>query len=265
MSGHRARKRFGQNFLSDPGVIQRILASFRPADADCVVEIGPGQGALTGPLLRQLPRLHVVELDRDLIPGLQHMAGDRQLAVHQADALKFDFGTLADQCGQPIRVIGNLPYNISTPLLFHLFGFKRSISDMLFMLQKEVVDRLAAPPGSGDYGRLSVMAQYHCEIEPLFVVRPGAFKPQPKVDSRIVRLKPHATPPVALSDYGVFEMVVRSCFNQRRKTLRNNLKGMLTAEQIAQQDVDPGARAETLDMDQFARLSNAVAGLPNQA
>ncbi|NOY62622.1 MAG: 16S rRNA (adenine(1518)-N(6)/adenine(1519)-N(6))-dimethyltransferase RsmA, partial [Gammaproteobacteria bacterium] len=189
---HRARKRFGQNFLHDGHVIARIVAAVRPRPGQQIVEIGPGQGALTEPLLDAAGELDVVELDRDLIPLLEQRFNAQQtLRIHQADALKFDFSTLRGDCADAaLRVVGNLPYNISTPLLFHLLSFSGLIKDMHFMLQKEVVDRLAAQPGGGDYGRLSVMMQYHCQVERLFVVKPGSFTPVPKVDSAIVRLTP---------------------------------------------------------------------------
>jgi 16S rRNA (adenine1518-N6/adenine1519-N6)-dimethyltransferase len=254
MSDHRAKKRFGQNFLRDHGVINRIIDTIQPQHDDLMVEIGPGQAALTRPLLTQLTHLHVVELDRDLIPGLKSLAKAQQLTIHQADALSYDFNAL----GEHLRVVGNLPYNISTPLLFHLFYTGNNIRDMHFMLQKEVVNRLGAEPGSKDYGRLSVMTQYHCHVEPLFVVDPAAFTPRPKVDSRIVRLTPHATPPVTVNDYLRFEHMVRDCFSQRRKTLRNNLKHQLSAEQIEALEIDPGIRAERLTLAQFAALSNAI-------
>jgi len=195
---HKARKRFGQNFLHDPQVIQRIVNSIRPRAGQTMVEIGPGEGALTRELLPILGQLDVVELDRDLIPLLQSACTQLgELRIHQADALKFDFCQLSPGPAQ-LRVVGNLPYNISTPLLFHLLGMSHCIEDMHFMLQKEVVERITAGPGSGQYGRLSVMLQFHCESEMLFTVGPGAFRPAPKVDSAVVRLIPHRQPPVAV-------------------------------------------------------------------
>ena len=192
---HRTRKRFGQHFLHDPAVIQRIVAAINPRADDILVEIGPGEGAITLPLLQATGRLHVIELDRDLIEPLQRQAIEAgELTIYNADALRFDFCQLAGSGS--LRVVGNLPYNISTPLLFHLLEQSRCISDMHFMLQKEVVDRLAAEPGSGQYGRLSVMVQYRCEVTPLFTIGPGAFRPPPRVESAFVRMRPYRTLPV---------------------------------------------------------------------
>lgn len=258
MSTHQARKRFGQNFLHDPTVIERILRLLNIQADQSVVEIGPGQGALTIPLLKQGVTLDVVELDRDLIQLLQRdVAPLGQLTIHSADALKFDFQQLVKP-DKTLNVIGNLPYNISTPLLFHLLEFAPVISCMTFMLQKEVVDRLAAQPDSSDYGRLSVMMQYHCQVEKQFDVGAGAFKPAPKVDSSIVQLFPHKTPPVNVQTPAHLQQVVTASFAQRRKTLRNNLKGLLTAEQITAIGIDPQARAETLSLAEFAQLANQL-------
>jgi len=254
---HRPRKRFGQNFLHDPGVINRIVTAIAPDAGDHLVEIGPGRGALTGPLLDKTGRLDIVELDRDLVPRLeQHFADRGGLRIHNADALKFRFCELADG---PLRVVGNLPYNISTPLIFHLIAQAECIRDMHFMLQKEVVDRLAASPNSGDYGRLSVMVQYYCRVENLFGVPPGAFYPPPKVHSAVVRLTPHRKPPVAVDDPDILAQVVTRAFAQRRKTLRNTLKGTLDADVIAGCGIDPTRRAETLTLTEFATLANALA------
>lgn len=256
---HRARKRFGQNFLHDPSVIQRIVAAIAPQPDQHLVEIGPGQGALTVPLLDAAGSLDVVELDRDLIAPLHQLAaGHGELRIHHADALKFDFRALAQE-GAPLRVVGNLPYNISTPLLFHLIDQADVIQDMYFMLQKEVVDRMAAPPGGREYGRLSIMVQFHCEVTRLFTVGPGAFHPAPKVDSAVVRLVPRREPLVKVDDYAVFASLVNRAFSQRRKTLRNTLKGVLTAEEIQSLGIDPGLRPETLGLAEFAALSNLVA------
>ena len=255
---HRPRKRFGQNFLHDPGVIQRIIQSVSPQPGQRLVEIGPGQGAITMPLLRACGRLDVVELDRDLIQPLrQQAAGLGELVVHQADALQFDFAGLAGQTR--LRIVGNLPYNISTPLLFHLLAQSRCIEDMHFMLQKEVVRRLAAEPGGGDYGRLSLMVQYHCKVTPLFQIGPGAFRPAPRVESAFVRLTPWAQPPVTVDDYAQLVIVVRQAFTQRRKTLRNALKGMLAEDQIRAAGADPSARPETLTLQHYAGLANRLA------
>jgi len=256
---HRARKRFGQNFLHDPTVIRRIVQAIAPKQGERLVEIGPGQGAITLPLLQACGQLHVIELDRDLVQPLADKArGLGQIVIHQQDALQFDFSGLA-ATGQ-IRVVGNLPYNISTPLLFHLIDQSEYIQDMHFMLQKEVVDRLAAAPGSHDYGRLSVMIQYYCGVEPLFRVGAGAFRPAPKVESAFVRLVPHAQPPVAVEDVSCLQAVVRQAFSQRRKTLRNSLKALLTAEQIDSTGTDPAARPETIGLRQYAALANCLAG-----
>lgn len=257
MPEHRARKRFGQHFLHDHSVVHRILDALDPQPGDTIVEIGPGPGALTRPLLARIPRLHAVELDRDLAAALRTNFAPQQLVVHEADALRFDFGALAPPGGK-IRLIGNLPYNISTPLLFHLLDQEASIHDMLFMLQKEVVDRMAAAPDGKDYGRLSVMIQWRLRVEKLFDVRPGAFTPPPKVDSSVVRLTPHASPRVAVHDAAAFARVVQTAFAQRRKTLRNNLKGLMAADILESLGIDPQRRAETLTLAEFAALANAL-------
>ena len=254
---HQPRKRFGQNFLHDPTVIQRIVDSVAPGPGQRLVEIGPGLGAITRPLLEAAGSLDVVELDRDLAPRLEaELSAHGALRVHQADALKFDFTRLAPP-GERLRVVGNLPYNISTPLIFHLLKQSPVIEDMHFMLQKEVVDRLAAEPGSTDYGRLSVMVQYHCAVTPLFGIGPGAFRPPPRVHSAFVRLRPHAVPPVEAGDERRFSRLVSASFAHRRKTLRNNLRGLLDEEAIRHAGIDPGARAETLSLAEFAALSRA--------
>ncbi|WP_312358932.1 16S rRNA (adenine(1518)-N(6)/adenine(1519)-N(6))-dimethyltransferase RsmA [Stutzerimonas balearica] len=256
---HRARKRFGQNFLHDAGVIHRILRAIHPRAGERLVEIGPGQGALTEGLLDSGAHLDVVELDLDLIPILQSRFAERSnFALHQGDALKFDFAQLSREPAS-LRIVGNLPYNISTPLIFHLLEHAGLIRDMHFMLQKEVVERLAAEPGCGDWGRLSIMVQYHCRVEHLFNVGPGAFNPAPKVDSAIVRLVPHAELPYPAKDPRLLERVVREAFNQRRKTLRNTLKGLLDAEAIEAAGVDGRLRPEQLDLAAFVRLSDQLA------
>jgi 16S rRNA (adenine1518-N6/adenine1519-N6)-dimethyltransferase len=255
---HRPRKRFGQNFLHDPHIIRGIVAAIHPQPGERMVEIGPGLGALTAPLLAALGRLDVVELDRDLIPHLeQQFAGHGELTIHNTDALKFDFCSLSGE-GEPLRIAGNLPYNISTPLIFHLIAQAHCIRDMHFMLQKEVVERLAAPPGGGDYGRLSIMVQYHCRVEKLFNVPPGAFNPPPKVDSAIVRLTPYREKPVMVRDEAALARLVAQAFAQRRKTLRNNLKRLLDASTIEALGIDPGRRPETLSLEEFARLADAL-------
>jgi 16S rRNA (adenine1518-N6/adenine1519-N6)-dimethyltransferase len=261
---HQPRKRFGQHFLHDPGVIRRIVAAIAPHPGDHLVEIGPGEGAITGELLRAAGRLDAVELDRDLVEPLRaRCAGLGALTVHSADALRFDFCALAP-AGARLRVVGNLPYNISTPLLFHLLDQAACIRDMHFMLQKEVVERMAAGPGGKDYGRLSVMLQARCEVTPLFTIGPGAFRPPPKVDSAVVRLVPRAAP-LAIDDEATFARVVAAAFAQRRKTLRNGLKGLLTAETIAALGIDPGTRAEQLPLQEFVRLANAAWKVPAPA
>ena len=263
MNGHRARKRFGQNFLHDTQVIQRIVSAIRPRPGDRLVEIGPGKGALTRPLLEAAGRIDVVELDRDLPPLLQaHCRGAGELIIHNDDALKFDFATLIDKDDpHKLRIVGNLPYNISTPLIFHLLDYADRIRDMHFMLQKEVVERLTAQPGSKDYGRLSIMVQYHCQAEYLFTVKPGSFTPIPKVDSAIVRLTPYQQAPVTIDHLRDFEILVRAAFAMRRKTLRNNLKDMLDAAIIESLGIDPVRRAETLTLEELASLANAYSRL----
>ena len=253
----RAKKSLGQHFLVDGHYIARIVAAIRPEADDIMVEIGPGPGALTRPLLDKLPHLHVVELDRDMVARLREEFPDTRLTVHQADALDFDFG----QFGGHLRVVGNLPYNISSPLLFHLADSASKIRDLCFMLQKEVVDRMAAAPDTADYGRLSVMLQARFRVERLFVVPPGAFRPPPKVDSAIVRLYPRPMDAVPYADARVFADVVARAFGQRRKTLRNTLKGLVDAAMFEELGIDPVRRGETLSVQEFARLANRLSTL----
>lgn len=254
---HRARKRFGQNFLHDGNIIRRIVAGIRPKEGETLLEIGPGQGALTGSLLASGCELIAVELDRDLVALLQQRFADEpRFQLHSGDALKLRLADLAGE--RRVRVVGNLPYNISTPLIFHLLAQSAGIIDMHFMLQKEVVDRLAAAPGSKAYGRLGIMTQYHCRVEPLLDVPPGAFSPQPKVQSAVVRLVPHATPPFPATSVDTLQIVVRTAFNMRRKTLRNALHGLVSAEQMQQLGVDPGARPETLSLQTYVALANTI-------
>lgn len=255
--GHRARKRFGQNFLHDQSVIQRIVSSLRWREGDRIVEIGPGLGALTQPLIERAGHIDVVELDRDLVERLQQRFTAEQLTIHSGDALKFDFRALAGEGGK-LRIIGNLPYNISTPLLFHLMEQLDVIQDIHCMLQKEVVERMAAQPDDEAYGRLSVMLQYHCDVVKLFNVGPGAFNPAPKVESAVARLTPHATRPVQVNDEKLFAKLVNQAFSQRRKTLRNCIKIFLSAEEIEACGIDPIARPETLSLADFAKLANAA-------
>ncbi len=257
-TGHRARKRFGQHFLVDEQVIQRIVNAINPQPGQHLVEIGPGLGVLTREVLPRVGRMQAVELDRDLVPKLAKACGNLgELEIFSHDALRFDFCSLSPP-GETRRVIGNLPYNISTPLLFHLLEQKACIADMVFMLQKEVVDRLAAGPGSGSYGRLSVMVQYHCQVQHLFDVPPLAFDPPPKVDSAVLRLVPYAEPPVQVNTLDKLELVVSRSFAQRRKTLRNNLKGLLDDVQLNTLEIDPARRAETLSLAEFARIANSL-------
>lgn len=255
---HAPRKRFGQNFLHDHAIIDTILASIQAKPGEHWVEIGPGMGALTKPLLAKGIRLDVVELDRDLVALLKDkFTPHDNLKIHSADALRFDFTALAD-AEEKLRVIGNLPYNISTPLMFHLLDNAHCIRDMHFMLQKEVVDRICAAPGNKRYGRLSVMMQYYCVTEHLFDVPPESFDPAPKVMSAIVRLIPHHKPPVDVENVAKLNRVVTEAFSQRRKTLRNSLKKLISEEQIAALDIDPTLRAEAIPLSDFAKLSHLL-------
>ena len=242
---HKARKRFGQNFLIDERIIERIIAAIAAKKEDTILEIGPGQGALTLPLLEQLNQLHVIEIDRDLIARLQDMNNDK-LIIHQSDALKFDLTTLPEN----LRVVGNLPYNISSPILFYLLDNRARVKDMTFMLQKEVVERMVAKHGSKTYGRLSVMMQAFFELELLFIVPPESFDPPPKVESAIVYLKPLQQ--TIISNITTFEMIVKKAFSQRRKTLRNCLKSLINQTQTS---IDLTLRAEMLSVDDFIQLT----------
>ncbi|WP_101758212.1 16S rRNA (adenine(1518)-N(6)/adenine(1519)-N(6))-dimethyltransferase RsmA [Oceanicoccus sp. KOV_DT_Chl] len=255
---HRARKRFGQNFLHDQGIIHNIARAIGATEKDHVVEIGPGQGALTADILAGGCLLDAIELDRDLIPILQQRFGNEpRFQLQQGDALAFDFSSLRNS-DEKLRVVGNLPYNISTPLIFHLLSQQHLIQDMHFMLQLEVVNRLAAGPGSKNYGRLSVMTQYYCDVCALFEVPPEAFDPKPKVQSAIVRLAPHEQLPHPASNIKMLEHILRTAFNQRRKTLRNSLKNDISAEQLEALAINPTARPETLTLAQFVAISNSV-------
>jgi 16S rRNA (adenine1518-N6/adenine1519-N6)-dimethyltransferase len=299
---HHPRKRFGQNFLHDRAVVQRILAAVDAQPDQHLVEVGPGQGAITGGLLAAAGELDAIELDRELIgplasrfatamraahastgdagtgwvPGRQREAGETRFRLHNADALAFDLCALlprtrsasrpeqlspadARQAAPRLRLVGNLPYNISTPLLFRFLEQADCIEDMHLMLQKEVVDRMTATPGTKVYGRLSVMVQTHCSAERLFVVRSGAFRPAPKVDSAVVRLRPHRPPAYRLTDRRLHQRIVAAAFSQRRKILRNSLRGLVAGEQFAALGLDPGARAERLAVADFVVLANAAA------
>ena len=255
---HRAKKRFGQNFLHDASVIQRIVDVIDPQADDHMVEIGPGQAALTIPLLRLVGEMDAIEVDRDLIPIVERTCSPvGKVNLTNADALKFDFSTLRNE-ERPLRLVGNLPYNISTPILFHVLESRAAIKDMHFMLQKEVVDRMAAGPGSKTYGRLSVMLQAYCDVTHLFDIGPGAFEPPPKVDSSIVRLVPKPDEQIVITHHAAFAKIVKQCFEQRRKTLRNNLKGILEGEAIEALGINPSARAETLSVEDFQALAEAA-------
>ncbi|GAA5007877.1 16S rRNA (adenine(1518)-N(6)/adenine(1519)-N(6)) -dimethyltransferase RsmA [Acinetobacter puyangensis] len=258
--GHQARKRFGQNFLHDQRVIEKIVRAVNPRRDDNVVEIGPGLAALTSPLIAEVDQLTVVELDRDLAAGLPNrVLHPERLSIVEADALKFDFSSLATE--KPLRVVGNLPYNISTPLLFHLVQQGKVVQDMHFMLQKEVVERITASPNSKEYGRLSVMLQYYCKATYLFEVPAGAFNPPPKVTSAVFRLEPYLDKPIIAKSEKNLAALVAHVFTQRRKTLRNSLKGKLDEAGFAQAGVDPMARPETLSLTQFVALSDACTEL----
>jgi len=259
----RARKRFGQHFLHDPGVLHKIVSAISPRPTDHLVEIGPGRGALTHALLEEWGNiadgatLDLIEIDRDLVPVLRdEFSGNPRITVHEADALDFDFAQLASARGGRLRVIGNLPYNISTPLLFHLLDSADAIDDLHIMLQREVVDRIAAAPGSGDYGRLTVMLAPWVVAESLFDVGPGAFQPPPRVWSAVVRLSVRRAPAFTVSPH--FAAVVSAAFSHRRKTIRNALRNLVTAEQIAASGVDLGARPETLSPDSFNRMASTL-------
>ena len=260
VAGHTARKRFGQNFLVSPGIIHKIVDAIAPHPGDTVVEIGPGLGAITEPLLERIDHLQVVEIDRDLIARLQQRFAPERLTVHEGDALKFDFGSLKGS--GPLKIVGNLPYNISSPLLFHLVAFAPLVHDMHFMLQKEVVDRMVADPGTKDFGRLSVMLQYHYHMERLFVVPPGAFNPAPKVDSAIVRMIPRklGTGETA-KDPALFARVVTAAFSQRRKMLRNTLRELIDEAGLVALGSTPTARAEDIAVADYVRLANSLADL----
>ncbi len=256
MSGHRARKRFGQHFLTDPGVIAAIIRSIHPTQDDVIVEIGPGQGAITRSLAASAGHLHAVELDRDLVWRLRKTYEDNpRVTIHEADALKFDFSSLGDR----LRIVGNLPYNISTPLLFHLLQYRDRILDMHFMLQKEVVDRMAAPPGSKTYGRLGIMLGCYLNIESLFDVDKSAFDPPPAVQSAIVRLDPLPLGQRTITDQKVLSNIVTAAFMKRRKTLRNALRDIVEIADLEAVDIDPGLRPEQISIDKYIALGNHIA------
>ncbi len=258
LPAQRPRKRFGQNFLHDRGTIERIIRAVDPRPGDALVEIGPGRGAITIPMLSRAESLIAVELDRDLVPLIRAACdGLGNLQVIQADAMALDFCSL--NTGLPLRLVGNLPYNISTPLLFHLLGQAGCIGDMHFMLQREVVERMAAQPGGRTYGRLSVTVQYRCKVESLFTVGPKAFRPAPAVESAFVRLTPYQKLPWSAQDEGALDRVIRATFAQRRKTLRNSLHGLLSADEMTQAGIDPSLRPELLNVASFVRLADRLA------
>lgn len=257
IEGHNARRRFGQNFLVSPGIIRKIVDAIAPRAGDLLVEIGPGLGALTEPLLERIDHLHVVEIDRDLIARLRTRFPPERLTIQEGDALEFDFGALKNR--QPLKIVGNLPYNISSPLLFHLVSCAPLVHDMHFMLQREVVDRLVAEPGSRDFGRLSVMLQYHFYIERMFIVPPGAFNPAPKVESAFVRMIPRILGAgETANDPALFSRVVKAAFSQRRKMLRNTLRELICEADINALGISSTARAEDIAVADYVRLANAL-------
>jgi len=256
---HQHKKQLGQHFLHDTGIIERIVRAIDPKPGDEIVEIGPGQGALTIPLLRRRGGLTVIEFDRDLIAGLEALGQSiAPIRIVHADVLTVDLAALYP--GQKIRLVGNLPYNISSPILFHALDYASSIIDMHFMLQKEVVDRMAAAPGSKVYGRLSVMLQAFAKVESLFRVPPGAFTPPPKVDSAIVRVIPKPPESIGIKDRELFARVVQAAFGQRRKTLRNALSQVCEPDAMQAAGIDPTDRAERIDVPRFIALANLLAG-----
>ncbi len=257
MKKHLPRKRFGQNFLRDPSVLQNILLAIAPKETEHVVEIGPGEGVLTDLLLPNCQRLDIIEIDRDLVAHLEkHYENKNTLKIHSGDALKFNFATLSKQ-PHSLRVVGNLPYNISTPILFKLFSDIDLIKDMHFMLQKEVVERLTAPVGDKHYGRLSVMAQYFCDCEYLFTIGPNAFYPPPKVDSALIRMIPIQRSLTAKSTQALSD-IVKKAFLHRRKTVSNCLKGLISADELREIDINPSLRPQQLTVDNFVTISNKL-------
>jgi 16S rRNA (adenine1518-N6/adenine1519-N6)-dimethyltransferase len=255
MNAHRPRKRFGQHFLKDPGIIEAIAQAIDPQPGDTVVEIGPGHGAITESLARRAGQLHCVELDRDLAAALRRRFGQRDnVTLHEADALKFDFCALGDS----LRIVGNLPYNISTPLLFHLIDCRDCVKDMHFMLQKEVVDRMTAGPGSKAYGRLGIMLGCHLSVDALFEVGPQCFDPPPAVMSAVARLLPLGNSRPDIDDEKLLGRLVATAFSQRRKTLRNALKTMLDETELRSLGIDPGKRPESIPVSAYVALANYV-------
>jgi len=252
---HRPRKRFGQHFLTSSEIIEQIVAAIAPREGETIVEIGPGKAEITAPLAKLATELHAIEFDRDLAAALKtRYADDDHVTIHEADALKFDFSTI----GTDLRIVGNLPYNISTPLLFHLLEYKSSIADAHFMLQKEVVDRMCASPGSKSYGRLTVMLGCQMEVVPLFDVPPTAFSPPPRVMSSVIRMRPIPEPGIEIRDKDLLSTIVRSAFSKRRKTLRNALQGVVEVAEIEAVGIDPGVRPEQVSISDWVALANHI-------
>ena len=250
---HHIRKRFSQNFLEDQNVIEKIVDIINPQKSDYIIEIGPGKGALTVPIFKSVDKLNVIEIDKDLTKLLKKNIGDKNLIIHEHDALKFDYSNFKHT---NLRLIGNLPYRISTPLLFHLLSYKDIIKNMFFMLQKEVVERICAKSGTKEYGRLSVMLQYYCDAELMLIIKPDAFFPSPKVDSAIVKITPLSEAKYELLNDKSFKIIVREAFSQRRKTIRNSLKTFLNETEIKAAGIDTNVRAENLEIKDFVKLSN---------
>ena len=250
---HHIRKRFSQNFLEDQSVIENIVNIINPQKNDHIIEIGPGKGALTIPIFNNVKKLNVIEIDKDLVKLLRRNIGDKNLIIHEHDALKFDYSKFKHS---NLKLIGNLPYNISTPLLFHLLSYKDKIKNMFFMLQKEVVERICAKPGTKEYGRVSVMLQYYCDVESMLIIKPEAFYPSPKVDSSIVKITPRQEPKYQLFNEDCFEKIVKAAFSQRRKTLYNGLKKYLDETDIKKIGIPQNERAEKLEVKDFVKLSN---------
>lgn len=256
MHGHTARKRFGQNFLADPHYVARIVDAVNPQRGENIVEVGPGLAAITGGLIERAGHVTAIEIDRDLAGRLRESFTPQQLTLHEADVLEFDFAALPPD----LRVVGNLPYNISSPLLFRLAAFDDRLRDLHVMLQREVVARMTAQPGTADYGRLTVMLQVKFAVRRLFIVPPGAFRPAPKVDSAVARLVPLGAAKPSISDPELFGRVVAAAFGQRRKTLRNALFSLCDEAALRRIGIDPGVRGETLPVAEFVRMANALAG-----
>ncbi len=252
---HQARKRFGQHFLTSSDIIEQIVSAVAPQQGETIVEIGAGRGAITGPLADSGATLHAIEFDRDLVARLSRQFRDRtNVIIHEADALQFDFATLGDE----LRIVGNLPYNISTPLLFHLLTFRNIVTDMHFMLQKEVVDRMSAAPGNKDYGRLTIMLGCQLEVVPLFEVTPDAFTPPPKVMSSVVRMRPLAHNRFDIQDTQMLRQIVKLAFSKRRKTLRNALQGLASEAEIEAAGLECGKRPEQIPVDGWINLANLL-------